>query len=108
MKLSELQKVARRAEHARQILSVLDKAHGVEIDLLKANGRFVHYGDKTKVTEDAAFVEVVKVHLRDSQTKILNEALAQLAAHSIELDDPDVEDPDVEDDEANDDLEEAA
>jgi hypothetical protein len=104
MKLRDLTKIAERAETARNVLAHLDKTQGVEIDLLKADGRFVHYGNSVNVMEDAAFIETVKTYLRASQTKILDEALAQLAEHGIELDPPDVEN-DGEDDAA---LEDAA
>jgi hypothetical protein len=100
MKLRDLQKIASRAEDAREVLAALDKTHGIEIDLLKANER---YGGMVRVMDDAAFIATVKAYIRDSQTKILNEALAQLASHGIELDEPDEEE-----DSEDDDLEEAA
>jgi hypothetical protein len=100
MKLSELRAVVKRLKRARDVLAVLDRASGIEIDLLKADGTYVHYKEVVQVLDDAAFIETVKAYLRDSQTKILNEALAQLAAHGIELDDPEEDEDEEEQEEA--------
>jgi hypothetical protein len=103
MKLRELTKIAERAECAREVLAALDKAQGIELDLLKADGKFVHYGAGVKILDDAVFIEGAKTYLKVKMTKILDDALAQLAEHGVEFDDPD---PNVTDDE--DDQEKAA
>jgi hypothetical protein len=86
MKLSDLERIAERASRTREVLAALNKAQGVSIDALNADGRPVSYNDTVKVLDDPAFIESVKTYLLESQTKILNEALAQLAEHGIELD----------------------